>query len=180
MISWFTENSLVPLVAGVLLSIAFCGLAFSFRDRIMLYIAIAIAALTSITVLTESLIVTDREAIIDIVYELADCVRANDMHGVIGYVSEKQEHTIRRIRSEMPKVHFDSCRVLGVANFTTSESDHPKTSVIDFSVWAEGRRGRDGRGTVRRRVQLTFEQDADGNWWVINYSHSDPARHINL
>lgn len=181
MISWFTENSMIPLVTGTFLVLAFLGLAISSREKIMLYVAMTIAALTAGVVVTESLIVTDREAVTEIVYTLARAVEVHDMQTVLAYVSNQREDTKDDIRIEMPKYTFDSVRVIGIAEFSVTSNVEPRTAEIDFVVMAHGRLSSHGQGNhVQRRVQLTFQKEADGQWRMIDYSHSDPRSGLNL
>jgi hypothetical protein len=181
MISWFTENSLIPLVTGTFLVLAFLGLAISAREKMMLYAAMIIAALTAGIVITETLVVTDREAVTEIVYSLAQSVEANDMESVLSHVSPDREDAKERIRNEMPKYTFDSVRVIGIADFSSTTTVEPKTADIDFAVMARGRAKAHGQGGhVQRRVQLKFQKGADGQWRMIDYSHSNPRSGVNL
>ena len=180
MISWFTENSIAPLITGVLLAITFFALAFSFRDKVMFYIGLVVALTTAATVITESLIVTDQEAVREVVYQLADCVRSNDSAGVIGYVKKGEELLTKDIRQNMAMLDIETCNVLGFVSFSATEDGKPQTANIDFSVWGNGQYGRSGRFTGRRRVTLDLEKDKEGNWKVINYDHFDPSSNVNL
>jgi hypothetical protein len=179
MLSWFTESAIVPLIFGSLIGLAFLGLAVSFRDRVMLYVAIAIAVFTAGTVITEQLIVTDREAVTEVVYSIADQVRLNDVDGVLKFVSDRREDTQKSIRAEMPRYRFNSVRITGVVDFQV-ETGKPKTAKIDFGVWAGGTSGRYGQFTVRRRAILTLQKEEDGQWRVIDYEHFEPASTVSL
>lgn len=181
MISWFTENSLIPLVTGTFLALAFIGLAISSREKSMLYVATIIAAVTAGIVITESLVVTDREAVTEIVYSLAKSVEANDMESVLSHVSPDREDAKDRIRIEMPRYSFDSVRVIGIADFTSKSDLDPRQAVIDFVVMARGRLTSHGQGHhVQRRVELIFQLESDGKWRMIDYSHSDPRDGLKL
>jgi ketosteroid isomerase-like protein len=180
MVSWFTEDSIVPLITGVFLAITFFALAFSFRDKVMFYVGLVVALLTAATVITETLIVTDQEAVREVVYQLADCVRSNDSDGVIAYVKEGEELLTKDIRQNMAMLNIESCNVLGFVSFETEEEGKPQTANIDFSVWGNGQYGRSGRFTGRRRVVLDLEKDAKGNWKISDYDHFDPGSNVNL
>jgi hypothetical protein len=145
----------------------------------MFLIAMGIAVLTASTVITEAIIVTDREAVTEVVYAIADCVQLNDVEGVLNHVSDQDELTIKRIRSEMPRYQFSNVRISGVVDFSTNNGP-PKTASIDFGVWANGSDGRTGQFTVRRRAILTLEKEADGQWRVTDYEHFDPAETVRL
>ena len=170
MISWFTENSMIPLATGTFLVLAFIGLAISARERTMLYAAMIIAALTAGIVVTERLIVTDREAVTEIVYSLAKSVEANDMEAVLRRVSNQREDAKEKIRNEMPKYSFESIRVIGIADFSVETDVDPKKAEIDFVVLAHGRSVAHGQGEhVQRRIRLHFQSRP--------LPHDHPTRH---
>ena len=181
MISWFTENSMIPLVTGTFLVLAFLGLAISARERTMFYAAMIIAALTVGVVVTERLIVTDREAVTEIVYSLAKSVEENDMEAVLRRVSNQREDAKDKIRNEMPRYSFESVRVLGIADFSVQSDVDPKKATIDFVVLAHGRLIAHGQGNhVQRRIRLYFQKEADGQWRMIDYNHWDPRAGVSL
>lgn len=172
MIEWFTENSFVPMVTGGLLTLAFLGFAFYFYDRTMLLIAILIAAITAGIVITEILIVTDKERLTLIVKDLAKSVEANDMDAILRRVSDAREDAKSRIRSEMPQIQFQSCRILKVLEFEIDD-DRKKAKIV-FVAFATGSQAQVGRGSVHRRVTLFFEKDANDQWRIYDYEH-EPA-----
>ena len=172
---------MIPLVTGTFLVLAFLGLAVSAREKTMLYAAMTIAALTAGIVITEKLIVTDREAVTEIVYSLAKAVEANDMEAVLRRVSDQREDAKQEIRNEMPRYSFESIRVLGIADFSLEDEVDPKQAVIDFVVLAHGRLVAHGQGQhVQRRVRLYFQKESDGQWKMIDYDHSDPRSGVSL
>ena len=133
MTNWFTENSTVPMVTGALLVIILLGLAFSSRERLMVYMALVVGAMTAGTVICERMIVTDQEEVMQCVYDLADAVQANDRASVVAFVSRSRQDTIDRVNSEMPRYDFDRCRIVG-RNYFKSEVDGPETAEICFIV----------------------------------------------
>jgi hypothetical protein len=177
MISWFTESALVPMIVGTFLALAFLGLAISFRDRIMLFLAMVIATLTAGTVITETLIVTDRESIVEIVSELARMVENNNMAGVLSHVSQQRDDCKQKIRLEMPRCQFRTCRITGINRFSSSKSAIP-TAEIEFVAIATGKHMSHGLGTVQRAVWLKFEKNSTGKWEMIDYDHWDPRAEL--
>lgn len=178
MISWFTENSLPPLIGGSLLAIAFLGLAFYFYDRTLLYLALGVMAVTTLIVTVESMIVTDREKITGLVYDLAKAVEQNRMEDVLAVVAPSRIDAQQQIRAEMPQYQFTSCRVLGVRSFHLGP-DRRQAEIV-FVVFASGSSRQLGEGNVHRRVTLYFEKQTDDNWKLVDYHHEAPTAGYRL
>jgi hypothetical protein len=181
MLSWFTEDSTLPMVSGVIMVMIVMGLAISAREKMMVYLAIAIAALTVGTVICERLIVTEQEEVVALVYDLASAVQANDNATVLGFVSHLRQDTIDRINSEMPRYDFSSCRVIGTNYFAAGDEEGARTAeicfVVTFRVRLDG-----GEAPIpgHRKVILYLEKQPDGKFRVINYSHEDPRKGISI
>ena len=169
MAEWFTENSLMPLISGVLLTIIFLGLAYSFYDKWMLIISLVIALLTAMTVTIETLIVTDREAVVEVVHEMAEAVEDNDMERVISLISDQSERTKERVRLTMPNIKANACQVIGVADFSTDKNEKPQTADIDFSFYGSGKYYSSSY-SGRLRITLTFQLEGE-DWKLINYGN---------
>lgn len=180
MAGWFTENSTVPMVTGVILVVILLGLAFSSREKTMVYLAVIVGVLTAGTVFCERLIVTDQEQVMQCVHDLADAVQANDKDGVVALISQTRPDTINRVNGEMPRYDFDACRIIGTNYFKPGE-DGQETAEICFIVtfrvrlddYPEPHFG-------QRRIILHFEKQLDGKWRVIDYSHEDPRHGLTI
>jgi hypothetical protein len=178
---WFTENSTVPMVTGTLLVIIFLAMAFTSREKLMLQLAIVIGLLTAATVICERLIVTDKEQVTESVYELADLVQANNMQGVLGFVSLQYPETRDEVSAEMPRYDFDNCRIIGINYFKNETEGSKDTAEICFVVSVRVRLDNSPELLFgQRRVTLHFEKEADGKWRVFDYSHEDPRAGIGL
>lgn len=179
--TWFTENSTVPMVTGTLMVILLLVMAFSARETRILQLAFFIGLITAATVVCEYLIVTDREQVTETVYRLADLVEANDVPGVLSYVSKQRQDTRDRVAAEMPRYDFDNCRIIGVNYFESGNSQTKDTAEICFVVTVRVRL-ESGPETLfgQRRVILEFERDSDGQWRVIRYSHEDPRGGVGI
>lgn len=177
---WFTENSTFPMVTGVILVIILLGLAFTAREKIMLYLAVIVGLLTAGTVICERMIITDQEEVMQCVYELADAVQANDKAAVVSFVSKNRDDTIARVNAEMPRYDFDSCRIVG-KNYYTADVTGPDSAEICFIVSVKVRIG--GQTDTlwgQRKITLNFQREGDGNWRIIDYSHEDPRGSLTL
>ena len=103
MLSWFTEDATLPFISGIVLAVIFLFLFLKSREKTMLYVAAVIALLAGGIFACEQMIVTDREAIVAIVSDLASQVKNNHVPGVVKHISPKHQATIDRARAEMPR-----------------------------------------------------------------------------
>jgi ketosteroid isomerase-like protein len=171
MITWFTEDSFMPLVTGSLLALAFLGLAIAHYNRAMLIISIGIALATAAIVMVESWIVTDKEAIEKIVRQLGKAVEKNDADTIILAISPKRIDVRERAVAEMERFVINSCRLVDFTDFKLDDSKQPVTAETTFVVFARGSDRYGNSGTAHERVTLVFEKDNAGNWKIIDYSH---------
>ena len=178
--SWFAEDATLPFISGIVLAVIFFLLFINSRNKIMLYLAIGIALLAGGIFACEQLVVTDREEVAVIVSDLADQVQNNNVQGVVKRLSPKYQETIRRAEAEMPNYNFSMCRLSGVPQFKDDETN-PNKKIVSFVVnfRASSKRIKE-KIPGQRKVTLTFERDAAGEWKVIDYSHSDPRENVRL
>lgn len=180
MLEWFTESSFVPAMTGVAMFIVFSIFAYTSRERSMLYIAAAFLLMTIGIVTIESLIVTEKEELQETVYQLAFQVQRNDLETVVAAFDQSDQELISRVRSEMPRYDFDTCRLIDFTSFA-STGDDPDTAEIEFAVAVRLRQG--GMPEIlsgQRRVRLSYQKDAAGNWKIKDYQHFDPRGGVEL
>jgi len=180
MLSWFTEDATLPFISGVILAVIFLFLFLKSREKSMLYIGIVIALLAGGIFYCEQMIVTDREAIVTIVRDLASQVKNNHVPGVVKHISPKHPKTIDSARAEMPLYEFSLCNLSGITDFKDDETN-PNAKVISFVAnFRASLRPRKEMIPGQRKITLTFEKDAAEQWKVINYTHSDPRKNLRL
>jgi NTP pyrophosphatase (non-canonical NTP hydrolase) len=180
MISWFTEEAIFPLITGGILSLVFIILAYTSREKNMLFVGLIIAALAGGVFVCEQLIVTEKEEITAVVYELAEAVRNNDTAGVVKHISPTRADTIARAEGEMPRYLFDICRLAGITKYE-DDATNPKAKKITFTVNFRVALLPDRTPIPgQRAVVLTFERNAGGQWKITDYSHHDPRGNVRL
>ena len=175
---WLTENSTVPMITGAILVAVLLFMAFSGRDRLLAYTALAIGILTIAIVVCERVIVTDQEEVTQLLCVLADHVSNNDTEAILGYMSKKNPQLAARAASDMDRVKFESCRLLGTNEFVGPEPGN-KLAKISFVVVVSGK-AEQGAGTANFKVTLDLEEESEGNWKILNYEHSSPMAGVNL
>jgi type II secretory pathway component PulL len=67
MMYWLTEDSFVPMLTGIFVAVVLLLMAWSARNKVVMFVALFIAAATAAIVATEMAIVTDRETVTDMV-----------------------------------------------------------------------------------------------------------------
>jgi hypothetical protein len=169
--TWFTEDSLLPLVTGTFLCLAFLALAITHYNRAMLLIALAIGVATATIVVVETWVVTDREAIQSLVRSLAKALESKDMEQIVAAISDKRKTIRERACQEMDNYSVNSCRIVDFTDFKLDDSSTPRTAEISFVVIAQGNDRHLNRGTVHERVTLFIESNDSGDWKIIDYSH---------
>ena len=178
MLSWFTEDATLPFFAGIVLAIVFLFFFLKSREKTMLYIAIVIAMLAGGIYTCEQMIVTDREAIVAIVSDLASQVKNNHVPGVVKHISPKHQKTIDRASAEMPKYEFSGCNLSGITEFKDDEKN-PNAKIISFVAnFRASIRPQKTMIPGQEKVTLTFEKDVTDQWKVIDYDHSNPRRNL--
>lgn len=174
MIEWFTEDSTLPMVAGTILTIVFFGFWVMSRESIMAKLAIAIALISASIVTIESLVVTDREELSEIVMQLAPMAKNKDIAGILSHVDPNNERLMADIRSKLDKAHFDSCHIFGFKDFAQDES-----GASDITFVASARGSYQGyRGFTQQEIKLRFERNPQGEWKITRGEHYDPRAGI--
>ena len=180
MLSWFTEDATLPFISGIVLAVVFFLLFVSSRNKVMLYLAVGIALLAGGIFACEQMIVTDREKVVAVVYDLATQVQNNSVQGVVKHLSPKKQKTIDRANGEMGSYEFSLCKLSGRPDFDDDESN-PNIKKVSFVVnFRASSAQMKGKIPGQTKVTLTFEKDAAGEWKVIDYSHENPRANVRL
>lgn len=180
MISWFTDDAFFPVLTGGILAVVFFFFFVISREKVMLYIAFGIAFLIASIFACEQLIVTERERIATIIYDLSHQVRENNVEGVVTHMSPNRKSTIDRARNEMPKYFFDECRLAGAPRFVDLPGNVETMKVTFTVIFRVSLLPDRSKIPGQRRVELTFEKDAADVWKIIDYAHRDPREGVRL
>ena len=77
----------------------------------------------------------------------------------------------------MPLYVFSQCSIIGYRDISINNDSQPPRAEVDFVVfvYVDATKTRfDYKGSAQRRVILTFEKEADGEWYVVDYAHMAP------
>ena len=178
MIEWFTEDALQPIIGGGFLAICLLGLAIYSGEKVMYIAALTIAALVVAIGVIESVIVTDRELALEMIYSGASAANANDDPKIIALVHPDKKQSIDRLTAELGKTTFEDLRIVGVKSFKNQPDADPHTASINFVILGSGRhRGYSGPFHLEVELQL---QKVDDQWKVTDFSYSNPRGGASL
>jgi len=175
MLEWFTESALFPSCIGILLTIAFIGLAMSSGEMLMMKIGLGIAVLTALLITTEILIVTDREQVENSLYDMADAMRENDFEHVFEYLDT--DELVARAKANLRDATCHSCNITAINEVVVGDDG---TATADFAAFAKASNTAFPSPTpIQRRIKLFFKKRAD-QWKIIDFETSDPRAGLNL
>ena len=170
---WIIEDCTWPVMWG-LFTVAVLGFIWFLSQRLFfLLAAIVVAGLIVATVLLEMKVVTDKEYVVNAVYQMADAVRNNDPEGIVRFVDVENQVFQNRVRQEMGQYDFRGCQVNGFSLVEVDEADaEPRIARVAFSVWASGTlRGRlETFESAMVAVELEFVKKR-GRWFVQAYGY---------
>jgi hypothetical protein len=177
---WLLESPYTIVAAGVAL-IFVIGAAWTATGRQELLYALAAAiALLFAGLLTERLIVTDRERIESTLREIARDVKNNDHRRIMGHIHSSAAAIKQKAQAELPKYHFTEFRITRINSIDVDRSADPPSAVVEVNVVGGGTFREHGieMDHVARWVKLHLLKEKDGRWTVAEYEHDDPQRMI--
>lgn len=172
MLTWFTEDSMLPLILGSILALAFLGLAIAHYSRAMFGLAMFVGLLTATIVGIESWVITEREELQAIVRRLAIAVEKHDVEQIVAAISDEQPTKQASARQEMLNYRIETCRLLDFTDFKLDDAQKPVKAEITFVVVARGADQYGDRGAAHERVTLFFQKEQNG-WKIVDYNHQN-------
>lgn len=162
-------------IIGVVLCGALVWSAFHFQRRSLLLGAGLVLLLTGGLIALDQWIVTDEEAIVEAMQRVASAVSSNDLEASIACVSPEATECRESVRSEMPGYDFQYCVIRSIEPIEIDYGAEKPTAVVEFRVLADVRAPQyNYGGRVLRVVQLTYKQEASGEWLIHDYAHWEP------
>lgn len=175
--TWFFEASPVwIIVLGLLLAAMLVGGWIQTGQKALLYAAGAAVVLTSLLLLAERMVETDREQVERTLHEIARDVERNDLQAVLRHIYSGAPEIRDRAASEFPNYTFKEVRITRLRKIDVVPKHLPPKAVAEFNVVVVGsdRQGLLNDQQVPRFVVVTFYQESDGRWAVADYQHYDP------
>jgi hypothetical protein len=177
--SWLYEQQLIIVVIGVAVILGL-GAAWSASGRRELLYAIAAAIFLLVAgLVTERLVVTDKEAIRATLLEIASDVKRNDHRAVLSHIHPTAPELKRKAQAEIPNYQFTECRVTKINVIDVDSHTEPRSAIVEFNIIASGTfkpPGFEVTDTIPRWIKLHMLREKDGRWTVVDYDHDSPER----
>ncbi|HEY2881085.1 MAG TPA: hypothetical protein VGJ15_01600 [Pirellulales bacterium] len=174
-ITWFTENPLpLLLLGGIVLLVLFVFLMKTGRGVVLMAMA-GVALMMGLAVLTDQLIVTERERVADVIYQAANAAQRNDTDQILSYIAPSAEQTkaeAQRWIGMGGSVKLDQVSISAM-EVTMHRKDNPPTATADFRIYAHGDyhdRTFSSPGTYLGHATVKFERQGD-KWLVTGVEH---------
>jgi len=178
---WLFDSPIYIVLIGIVLGV-FVGVGWTASGRKELLFALgAVVALTVIMLIVERVVITDREAIQATLAEIARDVQANDLQRVVGHIAKGHTSLVQKAQNEMPNYEFTECRVTKIHKTDIDASAEPRSAIVEFNVYVDGKFGRGGfemTGPAVRWIQLQMIREEDGKWRVVDYKHHAPPEFL--
>jgi ketosteroid isomerase-like protein len=173
--SWLVEHPFYIAAIGFGAIVILGGSWIKTGRRVLLYLLGAAIALTVALLAVERLVVTDREAVQDTLYQMARDVEKNDLRLVLSHVHEDAERSIvEQAEYEFPRQTFKKVKIWeNKLEIAIHSERNPPEATAKFFVTIEGDfwKGQYPSQTVLLDVTVNFRQDEDGNWKLVSYSY---------
>jgi hypothetical protein len=179
--SWLFEQPLIIVLLGMAATLALGALWSATGRKELLYAAGGALMVLVAGLITERLVVTDREAIRLTLAEIARDVKNNDHRALVQHIDASAPQLKQKALAEMPNYNFDECRITRIHLVDVDPSAEPRSAITEFNIVVTGTfrvSDFEGSGTYARWIRLHLVRDKNGHWKVADYEHDDPQRMI--
>jgi hypothetical protein len=182
---WILDNPYNPFLLvfiGTILALAAFFIWLQSGRKEALYAAATILGVFLILVIVERMMISDREAIEATLQQVARDLETNQRDAVYAVIHPSKPELLAQAKAELPGYTFTECRITKFQRMEIASQSTPKTAVVGFNVIVQGnfKHGADyfSGMTIARYVTLYLEQDTDGKWKVVDYTHEEPQAAI--
>ena len=176
--TWLTENPFPLLLIGCLTTVILAGGWLRTGSKWLLVAVLAAIALTIAAVVTERLIVTDRERVTQTLFDIAKLVEHNQIDEALKYAYPKKPEVRSQAAAELPLYRFSEVHIKSNLEVEVFPDRKPPMATAKFNVVVvlSTRDGMLNNQIIPRYAEVTFYKDDDGQWRVGAYTHYDPQR----
>lgn len=176
--TWLLEDPLPILVMGAALAIALVTGFIKTGHKGLLYALAATVVLVIALLALENYVVTDREEVEDVLFEIAEAVERNDIDAAIEHVSPEAPG-LERANQELRRIQFQEVKIKPNLEIDVFPERAPPEAVAKFNVVVVANVGLGGMEHYPRYVEATFVKERD-DWVVHDYSHHEPTRGMKI
>jgi hypothetical protein len=171
-VTWFIEDPTTLLIAGGIAILVLVGFFFKTGRGVLLLALAGVAAIMLLAVLIDSLVVTDREAIANIIYQSAVAAEENRLSDLKAYISPIADAVRREADHWIGRVKLETVYITAMRVDLNRQANPPAAQAV-FRVLARGTmsdRTMTVGGGYSGLVTVDFEKQGD-RWWVTGVQH---------
>lgn len=169
--SRFAESPVPWLLTGLAVESVLLIIYLQTRRAPFLVAMVLFAALTVAGVAYERMVVTDREAVEQTVYSLAERIEADDVQAVLSFISPRASRTRAAAEREMGRYEIELARIVSPLQIEFFDQTSPPTARAEFRAVVRASEGRSRfGGTGRLDFALTFAKE-EHRWLLLDYSY---------
>lgn len=172
-ITWFTEDPTMIIVIGGLILLVLGGFFLKSGRVAILLAMVGVALVMGAAVLVDRLVVTDREAVANTMYDAAAIAEKNDFNALFGFISPSAPAVKAEAQRWIAGTKLKSVSISAM-EVTVDKEAKPMTATAEFRVFATGERSEwtvsyEGNYLTRLHVELRKE----GNRWMVTEYERD-------
>lgn len=167
---WLAESPVAIWCGGAVLLTLAVVVHLQMRTRASLLAILAVVVVTAALLVAERLIVTPREEVASTLNQIAARIEANDLPGVLGFISPAAKPVLADAKSLMPLVTVDRARIPGTPEIAVDMAASPATATVNCQFFFDATIKQNGmKGADMDRVQIHFVRRGE-RWLVESYT----------
>lgn len=169
--SRFAESPVPYLLLGLVAESILLIVYLQTRRTAFLAAIVVVASLTAAGILVEQMVVTDREAVEQTVYNLAEAIEADDVQGVLRHVSPQAGQARADAQREMGRYEVELARIISPLEIEFFDNTSPPTARVSFRAVVRVKEGRSGVAfPATLDFVITFAREGD-RWLLLGYAY---------
>lgn len=174
MTSLFESPTTALIVGGLTTALLITGFLQTGWKSLLVGTLLTIAATIGMVVL-ERMVVTERERVEQVIYDVAACVERNDVEAAISHVHSGASRIRDHAKREFSSWKFSRVVVKSNLEVKLTPTENPQTAVASFNVVVVLSDASESIKDqhVARMVQVTLRKEQD-EWRVWSYTHMNP------
>jgi hypothetical protein len=146
-----------------------------------LLVATAAAVLLTVgLVVAERMVVTDRESVVNTLYEIAETVKTKDLDKLLVFIHSQANHIRNKATREYNSYRLDDVRITQVWDVEVNSTRQPKTAEVAFNVLVTGSGSSPDFGTRRVPIYMVVKLEEEAGTWRVTHYKWDRKPHRAL
>ena len=161
------------LIAGTVVLLALGGIFLKSGRGILLFAMAGVAGFMALAVLIDHLVVTDREQVANVIYEMAAAAERNDLNAVIDHIDPAAGEVSGEARRWIGQVRLDLVSISAM-DVKIDRTTSPLQATAEFRVFARGEFvGHNLSGPAQYLGRLIVQFSRQGDRWLVTTYERD-------